>query len=269
MPKPPQSPLSRAILFAFLLQIIFLNTSFAIESEANREEVVTARSKRFQTSKRIREYIAFGGVYSSDYNSKDFDFTTRYLYQSSKYINELNFRNENEYADKGSGDKKQYKVKKAESYDLVLSSKKRLTKDSKYYATLFHRTLYDDMSIYYYDVYNGIGIGKMLFNDKTELDISAGYRNTKNAGRSLSFIPSIRANFRLSKNLKLIQKGYLFINHESTDNGLKTRLVYRLNHKLSLELRHNFEQRRYEDDKNKKVVNLVNRSLTFGVIFDL
>ena len=268
MKKTPHNPLPRVVLF-FLFQIIFLQPSFSIESESNREEIVTARSKRFQKSNKIRQYIAFGGVYSSDYNSKDFDFTTRYLYQSSKFINELNFRNENEYADKGSGEKKQYQIKKAESYDLVLSSKRRFSKTSKYYTTLFHRTLYDDMSVYYYDIYNGVGFGKMLFNDRTELDISAGYRNTKSAGKSLSFIPSIRANFRLSKNLKLIQKGYLFINHESTDNGLKTRLIYRLNNKLSLELRHNFEQRRYEDDKNRKVVNLVNRSLTFGVIFDL
>jgi len=258
-----------SVLLSLLFQIIIINPSVAIESEANREEIVTARSKRFYRGKKSRKYIAFGGVYSSDYNSKDFDVTTRYLHQTQQYINELNFRNENKYADKGSGENKQYRVKKAESYDLVVSSKRRFSKESKYYTTLFHRTLYDDMSAYYYDIYNGVGFGKMIFNDKTELDISAGYRNTKYSGNSLSFIPSIRTNFRLSKHLKLIQKGYLFINHESTDNGIKTRLSYRLNHKLSIELRHNFEQRRYEDDRNRKVTNLINRSITFGIIFDL
>lgn len=270
MPHTPFSlkPLSLILLF-FIFQLD-CKFAFAIESESSREEIVTSRSKRFYKKGGTRRYLAIGGVYSSDYNSKDFDFTTRYLHQTSRYINELNFRNENEYADQGSGENKQYRVKKSESYDLVLSSKIRLKEDSKYYATLFHRTLYDDMSVYYYDIYNGVGIGKIIFNDKTEIDISAGYRNTKNgAGNSISFIPSIRTNFQLSKNLQLVQRGYLFINNESIDNGLKTRLVYRLNNKLSVELRHNFEQRRYEDDKNRKVVNLVNRSITFGVIFDL
>lgn len=254
---------------AAILSIIINNNCFALESESNREEIVTKRSKRFYNKNRTRQYLAFGGVYSSDYNSKDFDFTTRYLFQNSRLINEINFINENQYADRGGGQNKEYRVKKSERYDLVLSSKFKLKKDSKYYATAFHRTIYDDMSIYYYDLHSAAGLGKSFLNEKCEFDISIGYHETKNTGHKINFIPSIRTNFKLSKNLKLIQRGYWFLDHESVDNGLKTRLVYRLNKKLSIELRHNFEQRRYEDDENNEVRNLVNRSLTFGLIFDL
>ena len=269
MTTPTLKLTSFYLFFLFFLQISPLAHAQRVESESSREEIVTARSKKFYRGKKQRQYISFGGVYSSDYNSKDFDFSTRYLYQDSRLINEVNFLNENKYGDQGSGDNKEYRVKKSERYDLVLSSKIRINKDSKYYTTLFHRTLYDDMSSYYYDLYNGIGFGKYIFNDRTELDISVGYRNTHNSGNSLSFIPSIRTNFRLSKNVKLIQQGYIFINNISMDNGLKTRLSYRLNKELSIELRHNFEQRRYENIKTGQTSNLVNRAITFGIIFDL
>ncbi|MBL6664341.1 MAG: hypothetical protein ISQ34_00680 [Rickettsiales bacterium] len=268
MRKTPILP--KTALFFFIFHIIISNRSFAIEKEANREEVVTARSKRFyEKSNKSRRYLAIGGSYASKYNSKEIDLTTRYLHQTSKFINELNFINENEYDDRGSGENRKYGVKTSESYDLVLSSKIRFKEHGKYYTALFHRTLYDDLSIYYYDIYNAVGIGKIFFNEKTEIDVSIGQRRTHNAGNSISFIPSIRTNFQLSKNLRLTQRGYLFIDNESLDNGIKTRLVYRLNNKLSVELRHNFEQRKYEDDENRRVVNLLNRSITFGVIFDL
>ena len=45
--------------------------------------------------------------------------------------------------------------------------------------------------------------------------------------------------------------------------------VYRLRNNLSFEVRHNFEQRRYESDDNKMVENFVNRSVTLSLIFDL
>jgi hypothetical protein len=68
---------------------------------------------------------------------------------------------------------------------------------------------------------------------------------------------------------RIISEHYCFLDHESIDNGFKTSLVYRLNDKMSFEVRHNFETRRYEDDANKQQTNLTNRSVTIGLIFDL
>lgn len=256
-----------AVALIFLI-IFFLPNfqAFAIESESNREAVVSPRSKKFYRSNRARKYVAFGGSYSSDYNSKEYQLTSRYLYQSDRFINEINFQNEHEYAD-SSSDNRNY-VKKTELYDLTLSSK-ALIKDSRNYGVFFHRTIYDNLSSYYYDLRTAVGIGRMFFNKNLELDTSIGYRDVKNYGHKIDFIPSMRAKFRITKNLTFVQRGYWFIDNESIDNGLKTSISYRLNKKLSFEIRHNFEQRRYEDDEDNEQVNRVNRSITIGLIFDL
>lgn len=260
---------SATIAFAIII-VAFPQKSFATFSESGREAIVSARSKRFYDKEsKKREYISFGGSYSSDYNSKDFDIVSRYLYQSSRFINELNFENNNDYRDKGSGDNREYGVKTSELYDTTLSSKIRFEENGRNYAVFYHRTLYDEMSNYYYDLRNAIGVGRVFLDNKAELDISIGYQNTKNFGNRINIIPSIRTNFRLSKNLRFSQRGYLFIDQKSMDNGLKSRLIYRLSGKMSFEIRHNFEQRRYENDSNSKVENLVNRNITVGLVFDL
>ena len=260
------SPAKIALAIFFL---VFPSKSFATFSESEREAIVSARSKKFYNkNSQKREYISFGGSYSTDYNSKDFDVVSRYLYQSSRLINEINFENNNDYRDRGSGENRRYSVKTSELYDATLSSKIRFEENGKNYAVLYHRTLYDEMSPYYYDITNAVGLGRVFLDNKVELDISVGFQDTKNFGNRVNIIPSIRTNFRLSKNLRFSQRGYLFIDRKSMDNGLKSRLIYRLSGKLSFEIWHNFEQRRYEDDNNQ-VQNLVNRNITVGLIFDL
>jgi hypothetical protein len=109
----------------------------------------------------------------------------------------------------------------------------------------------------------------MFLNDKIEFDVSLGYHDVKAYGYEVDVVTSIRTNFKLSPNLTLIQRGYAFIDHESMDNQLNTSLVYRLNSKLSFEIRHNFETRRYEESDKHATKNLVNRSITIGLVFDL
>jgi hypothetical protein len=259
-----------AIISFFLLFVAsqLSGEAFAVDSESNREAVVSPRAKRFYRSSSARQYLSLGGNYTSDYNSKSNQLTSRYLYQSNKFIHEINFQIENTYADSGSGTSKRYDVKKSELYDLTASSKTRLG-DSKNYGVFFHRTMYDDLSKYYYDLHTAVGLGRMLLRDKVELDISIGYHDIKFYGYKVDVIPSIRTNFKLSQNLTLTQRGYWFLDHESMDNELKTSLVYRLSQKMSFELRHSFEKRRYEDDSSRVVTNQVSRSVTIGLIFDL
>ncbi len=260
----------------FVLLFLFLPTislqipkeALAIESRSNREDVVSPRAKRFYKTNSARQYLSFSGSYSSDYNSKTYQLTSRYLYQSQNFIHEINFKNENDYADSGSGSKKRYKIKNSELYDLSIASKARIG-DSKNYGVFFHRTIYDDFSKYYYDLHTAVGLGRMLLKERVELDLSLGYHDIKTYGNEVDVIASIRTNFKIGKNITLIQRGYWFFDHESIDNELKTSLVYRLSDKMSFELRHNFEKRRYEEDNLYKVNNQVTQSMTVGLIFDL
>jgi hypothetical protein len=240
----------------------------AVDSRSNREAVVSPRAKKFYKSDGVRKYLSLNGNYTSDYNSKNYKLNSRYLYQSQNFIHEINFENENYYSDVGSGSTRSYDVKKSELYDILISSKARIL-NSKNYGVFFHRTMYDDLSKYYYDLHTAAGIGRMFFKERVELDISIGYHDIKTYGYEVDIIPSVRTNFKITKNLTLTQRGYWFIDHESTDSELKSSIVYRLNNKLSVEIRHSFEKRRYEEDDKNIVTNQVSRSLTFGLIFDL
>lgn len=255
--------------FSFLFFLLnFCNHAFALESEAQREAVVAPRAKRFYKASRARQYLAIGGAYASDYNSKDYQFNSRYLYQSDKFVNEINFEQQSSYADSGSGSNKKYDVKKTELYDVMLSSKARLG-ESNNYALGYHRSIYDDLSKYYFDTRTALGLGRMFFKEKLELDFSIGRRDVKDYDRKIDFITSWRANFKVTDKTTFIQRAYWFFDNESIDNQFRTSLVYRLNERLSFELRHNFEQRRYEEDPKNVNNNFVNRSVTIGLIFDL
>ncbi len=256
--------------FALFFALIFLllsPASFALDSESSREDVVSPRSKKLYRSNIVRQYVALGGTHTSDYNSKYSLLNGKYFYQSQNFINEANFRNENRYSDSGSGDNRRYNVKTSELYDASISSKMRLG-DSENYAVGFHRTMYDDLSKYYHETTSALGLGRMFFKGKLEFDLSAGYRDSKTYGNKINFIPSVRTNFKLSKRVTLIQRGYWFFDHDSHDNDLRTSLVYRLKDRLSLELRHTFEQRRFENDENG-ATNQISRSTTIGLVFDL
>ena len=243
--------------------------AFAIESESQREAVVAPRTKKFyKKDNRIHQYLSFGGSYTSDYNSKSYQLVSRYLYQSFRFINEINFEHQTDYADAGSGKNKKYDVKKSELYDFSISSKARIY-DSENYGVFYHRNIYDDLSPYYHDSRTALGLGRMFFDEKLEFDVSLGYHDIKTYGHELDVITSLRANFKLTKNLTFTERAYWFFDHESIDNGFKTSLVYRLNEKMSFEIRNNFETRRYEADEKRQKVNLVNRSMTVGLIFDL
>lgn len=253
--------------FCFLLYCLLPAAAFAIDSESNREDVVSPRSKKLYKTDIVRSYISLGGGQTSDYNSKNNRFNARYFYQNQNFINEINLQNEVKYADRGSGKNKKYGEKTSELYDAAFSTKMRIS-DGQNYIVGYHRTIYDDMSKYYYDLHTAAGIGRMFFGGKIELDCSLGYHDVKNYGHEVNLIPSIRTNLQLTKNLTFLQRGYWFIDRESTDNELKTSLVYRIKKRTSLEIRHTFEQRRYEND-NRNVTNQVSRAFTIGMVFDL
>lgn len=259
---------SRNILFC--LSLFCALDVYALESESQREAVVTPRSKRFYSKPYSRQYLAFGGVYSSDYNSKAYQLNSRYYFQSDKMVHEMNFDHEVEYKDVGSGSNRKYGVKSQELYDFALSSKAKVF-ESNNYLVGYHRTIYDDYSDFGYDTRTALGFGRSFFDGGFELDASISYHDVKHEANQTKtdFITSWRANFKITDNLTFLQRAYWYIDHNSMDNQFRTSLLYRLKKDLSFEIRHNFEQRRYDSETSPQVINRVNRSITIGLVFDL
>jgi hypothetical protein len=261
-------PILRLFLAIFFCTIIFQSSAVAVESRSQREASIAPRTKKFFKGNRAKQYISLTGNYSSNNTSRTYQANVRYLYQSWRYIHELNFDHEVKYADTGSGKKKIYDAKTSESYDGTFASKVRFF-DSKFYGVFYHRMLYDDMSSYYYDHRTALGLGTMLFDEKLELDFSSSSRVVKDIGQETDYIISYRLNHKILTNLTINQRSYFFIDKNSLDLELRTSLVYRLNQKLSAEIRHNFEKRRYRDLPYKPLINNVSRSISVGLVFDL
>jgi len=215
-----------AFLALFFLCIFFnVKNSFAVETRSIREAIVSPRTKKFYKGSRAKQYLSLTGNYSSDNNSRNYQATSRYLYQSTNFIHELNFDHEVKYAD-------------------VVSS-------------------------FYYDNRTAMGFGYIFFKDKLEVDLSTSNHVMKKLGSEVDYILSTRLNYKFWDNFTLNQRSYFFIDRYSLDNEFKTSLIYRLNQKLSFEIRHNFEQRRYRDAPFKPLINNVSRSINLGFVFDL
>ena len=258
-----------ALASLFFLGIFFnVKNSFAVELRSNREAIVSPRTKKFYKGSRAKQYLSLTGNYSSDNNSRNYQANSRYLYQSPNFIHELNFNHEVNYADVGSGKKKRYDVKTSELYDATLASKARIL-SSNFYGVFYHRTIYDDMSSFYYDNRTATGFGYIFFKDKLEVDFNTSNHVMKELGSETDYIISTRLNYKFLENFTLNQRSYFFIDRYSLDNEFKTSLMYRLNQKLSFEIRHNFEQRRYRDAPFKPLINNVSRSINVGFVFDL
>lgn len=256
-------------LFVLFFAVSFaFEPAFAIESESQREAIVAPRAKRFYKSSRARQYLAFGGNYTSDYNSKRYQLTSRYLYQSEKVINEMNFKQQTDYADSGSGKSKKYNIRQAQLYDFSWSTK-AMIKESKNYGVFYHRTIHDKFESYSHDTRNAIGVGRLFFNERLEWDVSLGYHDVQHYDAEAEIITSWRANFKISDRVTFVQRAYLYFDKKSTDLDFKTSLVYRMGEKLSLELRQQLERRKYIEDGETEATNQWGRSVTAGIVFDL
>jgi len=258
--------MSKKVHHLFLTKVIillFVKTSFAIESRSYREAILSSLNKKF--TPRTRQYIALNGNYYSDYNSRQQELGLRYFYQSAKHIHDINIENQVAYADVGSGKKKLHDIKTKEAYDARLSTKTRIF-NSSYYVAFYNRAMKDYLAINTYDIRFDGSVGKFLLQDKVELDIGIGKRKLDKEPNQSEFISSIRLQHKINDKFSVNLRGYVFYNKNSLDNELRSSIAYRIDQRLSLELRHNFETRRYSSKSSK--INQVNRSITFGLIYD-
>lgn len=272
---PQTNPNFHAILccplFLVLFSLFFLLTtnSFAVDSESDRERIVSAKARRFYKAGNVNQSILFSGNRDSDQNSKEYHIDCRYYYRSNRQMHEFYFVHEQNYANLGTSKNKRYLVKKSELYDAIISDKFMIA-DSNNYATFYGRANYDDLSSYYYDYRVAGGVGRVLFDDKIELDASVGYNDIKIYNKyQMFFLPSIRVNLQLTKNTTFTHRGYFFINSNSVDNDFRTTLKYRLSKKVSLAFNHTYEQRRYAETGDTSVTNQIRKYISFGLIFDL
>lgn len=255
--------------YYFLILFLFCpSNSFAIDSESDREKIVSARSRAFSRSDRVRKTLLLGGNQNSDQNSKERRVDSRYYHRSKRQMHEILFLQKTRYSNLGTADHKHHLVKKSELYDGTISNKFMLYNTNNYGVT-YGRAKYDDLSSYYYDFRGAVGVGRAFLNDKIEFDTSVGYLDIKNSGSKYFLMPSVRLNLRISKNLTFRQRGYVFLDHESMDNDLRTSLKYRISKKVSLSLNHTVEQRKYEDLDDRETVNNSSRFISFGLVFDL
>ena len=109
------SIIHKLVFSSLFFLCVFFNAknSLAIETRSNREAIIAPRTKKFYKGSRAKQYLSLTGNYSSDNNSRNYQATSRYLYQSNNFIHELNFDHEVKYADVGSGKKKQFDIKRS------------------------------------------------------------------------------------------------------------------------------------------------------------
>lgn len=267
----PHHKLSKKSFFAiFLLSLFFSNNSWSLDlnNESDRKAIASEKSRKFLKSiYPTRRWISLSAYRDSDYNSKDYRLTTTYRHSGSRLVSNFDLDHQAKYSDSGTRPGKTVRIKKSELYDLLISSKVRILEQNNYVA-LYHRTIYDDMSDYYYDLQTAVGLGRFFFDQNLELDLSIGYRDVKTYGYNVNFIPSLRFKIDVTDRFRIVNRSFLFIDHESMDNDFKTSFIYDITNNLSGQLTHDFEQRRYEDDlKKRAVINRVDRRITIGLIY--
>lgn len=256
--------------FLIVLSTIFFSQQLYAQQEdrSSREALVATFNKKFFQSNRTKQYLAFGGYYGSDYNSKNYNLNSRYLIQNPKLYGEINFQHRVNYVDSGSGKNRQFKVKKMEEYDLSSFAKFKILR-TDFYSNFYHRSIYDKFSNYFYDQRSAIGLGRSFMRDKIEADFSLTYRDVKNYSYEVDYLGSLRILHKFNNKLSINLRSYIFYGKNLLDEEYRSSLVYRINNEVSLELRHNYEKRRFTDFAKKTAVNQISRVVSFGLVFDL
>jgi hypothetical protein len=235
-----------------------------------RAALADVRLENFTKSSIARQYIALGGNYKSDENSKDYDISAGYKYRSDKFIHEFEFLNQVDYAEvtKRVDSKTSVKVmtKKKELYDAELSSK-MLIANSNNYFNFYNRSKYDELSTYYYDVTTVLGLGRIL-SENFEADLNIGHNDVKNFNSEMVVNPTLRAKFDLTDKITFITRGYIFQRENTYDEQLRSRLAFRMDNKISLEFIHSYEKNRDYDEKTRSTANKIERSVAVRIKYD-
>jgi len=251
------------LFLAKIIVLFFANPSFAIESKSYRKAIISALNRKFATKQ--RQYVALNGNISSDYNSHNYQLSSRYFYQNSQFLADINFDYEKNFADVGSGKKKRYNVKTKEQHDFKFNSKSKIFNTS-YYVAIYQRILQDYLATNPYDLRFDIGLGYIFLPDLFEFDVSFGKRKLANNKQQNEIVSSARIQHKISDLIAFNSRVFVFSNSNSLDYELRNGFNYKLNNSFSLEARHNLEKRAYFE--NNKKYNYVSRSFNLGFIYN-
>lgn len=246
--------MKKPVLLCLVLAAIYSETSFA-----------DVRRSKFRTNNNLTKYVALGGNYSSDFNSKEYKLSTGYQYSKNNLMSEFDFLQHTRYTSSSTHSLE----KNRELYDFE-ASVKSLIADSSNYFNFYNRSKYDEFSDYYYDINNVAGWGRLFFDGIIEADINAGYNEIKNFESHIVINPNIKVNLWLTEKIRMSVKALIFKVQDQYSEELKTRFSYRLNRNLSFDIYHNFERKRFlkSTSGGDSTQNQVQRDLIFRVRYN-
>jgi hypothetical protein len=198
------------------------------------------RKSKFRTNDRTTQYASLGGNYSSDHNSKEYKISGGYQYRKNHLMLELDLLQHSRYSSTTTTPL----TKNRELYDFEASGKV-LVGQSDNYLNYYNRSKHDKFSDYYYDITNVGGWGRMFFDGMIEADINIGYNEIKNFDSHIVVNPNIKFSFWITDKLRFTSKAFIFKIKDEYSEELKNRLSYRLNKKISLDIYHNYEKKRF------------------------
>ncbi len=256
--------------FIFILTIFYSQLAFGYDHNFVKYDDLYKSSA-------IREFIAFGGYYSSGSISKDLQISGEYLYKSNKFSHDISLLRQLKQKAPGSNSENK------NLYDFEIVSKITIPA-SQNYLLLYNRTKHDDEANYLLDINSAIGIGRKLFNDIWEADIALGYDHIEKFGYQTTINFGSDLAFNLNKKIAFGQRTFFFVNihgknqpnsQTSIQNfgfDSKTRISYELKPGIHAELIHELERKRY--DSLAKDTNLIqstkyDQKYTLHLKFDL
>lgn len=211
-----------------------------------KENFTDLNKGAFLKSDKIRQYTTFGGGYKSDYNSREYEILAGYHYKSNRFLHEIDFLHEST-----SSSTTTIPMRKTEElYDLEASSR-MMIKESRNYLNFYHRTKYDELSDFYYDIVNVAGVGRLFFNGRLEGSINAGRDEVKNFNSEMVMIGILKTTIPINESVKFSMRGLMLSGDTLYNEEIKTVLSFRIQKNLFFELIHKYEKNRYEDSSKK------------------
>lgn len=272
--------------FSFLL----LTTEICLaddDSLLDRNRHAGRRAARFYSTDIVRHSVALSGEYDSDEDSKQQVVKFEHYYRSNKFISDTELSLDTIYEEQrpsNSSDRNTYLIKERDLFKLITSQKLALF-SSSWYGIFFNETRHDNESdIAYQDIVTSGGLGKSFFDRNLEFDISYGlatgrnitdttYESQRRNYKRSVIVPSFRYNYVISKNIRIVHRGYAYFSDAIDSYYLTTRLNYKLSRKLYFQISHLFDKRTYDlYDKNtsalEKSVNEIRRQVIFGLRYE-
>jgi hypothetical protein len=82
---------SCCFIAAFVLLSLSKAHAINIDSESDREKIVSSKARKFYNTNMVSQSLLLSGNYDSDQNSKEYHIDSRYYYRSNRQMHEFYF----------------------------------------------------------------------------------------------------------------------------------------------------------------------------------